>query len=367
MRLALVISSLSAGGAEKVVSTMANVWNREGHEINLVTLDDSEPFCQLDAGIQRWPLGSLSNSRSIFEGALRALQRIWKLRKTISRLSPDLVLSFIDKTNILTLFATISLGIPVIVSERTDPRHHDIGLIWKSLHRLTYQWADAIVTNNTQVADWISGWAKRCKVLAIPNPVISHESRDDPSLSDSEMPPRPAMVAIGRLAREKGFDLLLSAFAKSVNKQPGWSLLILGNGPDRESLFAQAEKLGVSDRLYMPGLVSDPIPILRQCDLFILSSRFEGLPNALLEAMGSGLPVISFDCPSGPREIIRHGVDGLLVPKEDVDALSVAMDRLMFNAAERARLSERAVEVIERFSVQKVNGMWHALFGEILG
>jgi len=366
MRLALVISSLSAGGAEKVLSTMANVWNQEGHEINLVTLDDSEPFCHLDAGIQRWPLGSFSNSRSIFEGALRSLQRIWKLRKTISRLSPDLVLSFIDKTNILTLFATISLGIPVIVSERTDPRHHDIGLIWKSLHRLTYQWADAIVANNREVADWLSHWAKGVHVEAIPNPIITPQARGDQTRLEFDLPPRPRMVAMGRLSTEKGFDLLLSAFSQTADRQQHWSLLILGDGPEQGNLLDQAVRLGIRDRVYLPGLVSDPIFVLRQCDLFILSSRFEGFPNALLEAMGSGLPVVSFDCPSGPREIIRHGVDGVLVPREDVDTMAEAMDRLMSNAAERERLSKRAVEVTKRFSVQKVIGMWNTLFGQIV-
>lgn len=366
MRLALVISSLSSGGAEKVLTELANVWSQAGHGIHIITLDDSKPFYQLDEEIQRWPLSSLSDSRSRIEGALKNLRRIWKLRKTISRLSPDLVLSFIDKTNILTLFATISLGIPVIVSERTDPRHHGIGLIWKSLHRLTYQWADAIVANNRAVADWLSHWAKGVRVEAIPNPIITPQARGDQTRLEFVLPPRPRMVAMGRLSTEKGFDLLLSAFAQTANRQQHWSLLILGDGPEQGNLLDQAEKLGIRDRVHLPGLVSDPIFVLRKCDLFILSSRFEGFPNALLEAMGSGLPVVSFDCPSGPREIIRHGVDGVLVPREDVDTMAEAMDRLMSNAAERERLSRRAVEVTKRFSVQKVIEMWNTLFGQIV-
>jgi len=115
----------------------------------------------------------------------------------------------------------------------------------------------------------------------------------------------------------------------------------------------------------MPGTIRNPGAVLRKADFFVMSSRFEGLPLALLEALACGLPAVSFDCPTGPREIIRDGIDGLLVPPENVDALAAAMDRLISNPLERQRMAERAPEVLERFGVDIVMAKWDALIKQI--
>jgi glycosyltransferase involved in cell wall biosynthesis len=166
---------------------------------------------------------------------------------------------------------------------------------------------------------------------------------------------------MGRLNPQKGFDLLLQAFARCAEKHADWSLMILGEGDERPRLEAMASDLGIKDRVTMPGLVKDPLRILRGTDLFVLSSRYEGFPMALVEAMACKLPVISTDCPSGPRDIVRDGVNAILVPPNDVNALAGAMDRLMANQAERQRLGANAVQVIERFSVEKVMNIWDNL------
>jgi glycosyltransferase involved in cell wall biosynthesis len=167
------------------------------------------------------------------------------------------------------------------------------------------------------------------------------------------------IVAMGRMRHQKGFDLLLKAFASCSN--PEWRLVIFGEGQERKGFELLIRELGLEGKVFMPGVVKDSMSLLKQADLFVMSSRFEGFPNALLEAMACGLPVISFDCPSGPGEIIRNGVDGLLVAPEDVNAMADAMKRLMADGEERKRLGTRAIEVLDRFGIEKVMKKWEEL------
>src|SRR6185437_12022720 len=149
-------------------------------------------------------------------------------------------------------------------------------------------------------------------------------------------------------------------------RYPDWQLKVLGEGPLKERLQAQARDLQLEDRVEFAGALADPFPVLRAADLFVFSSRFEGFGNALCEAMACGVPAISFDCPSGPSEIIRHGIDGVLVPPEDVTALASAMDDLICDATKRETFARRAADVLNRFGVDGVLSMWDRVFGDKL-
>jgi glycosyltransferase involved in cell wall biosynthesis len=291
------------------------------------------------------------------------VRRALRLRRELRRLEPDLVISFLDTTNVLTLFASLGLDIPVIVSERVDPRHHPIGLSWSILRSLLYRYAAAVVVQSYALRDWASRLVGRKATHIIPNP-ISLEL--DASVKETSCENSGHMVvAMGRLAPQKAFDVLLKAFARCATKHARWSLVILGEGNERRNLEALAADLGIMDRTKLAGNVRDPASILMRADLFVCPSRYEGFPNALLEAMACGLAVIATDCPSGPREIVHDGVNGVLVGVDDVDALTAAMDRLMTNPGERQRLGKQAVNVLERFSIDRTMSRWDELIKHV--
>ncbi|MGA3161872.1 MAG: glycosyltransferase [Terracidiphilus sp.] len=177
---------------------------------------------------------------------------------------------------------------------------------------------------------------------------------------------REEVLAMGRLSPDKGFDLLLTAWSKAVERLPDWKLRIVGNGQLLDQLTRQASTLGISAHVMFAPFSDDPYSLYSQCGIFVLSSRFEGLPFVLIEAMTCGAPCISFDCPNGPREVIRNNVNGLLVPAEQVDALACAIVKLGEDPMLRLRLGNAARGVSKPFSEQRVAARWHeVLYGKM--
>jgi GalNAc-alpha-(1->4)-GalNAc-alpha-(1->3)-diNAcBac-PP-undecaprenol alpha-1,4-N-acetyl-D-galactosaminyltransferase len=373
VRLTLVIASLTGGGAERVMAVLANDWAARGHHVTLITIARRDDDRQaLSSAVTRVALDLLSPSRSLWQAARTNVQRLTRLRREIRRSRPDVVISFLAQTNVLTLCATRALGVPVIVSERVDPRADPIPAFWAGMRALLYGSAAAVVVQNSDVARWAERHVRVEKVHTIPNPVSAPEECSGRCGPSSSLPewlsdPRSKVFAMGRLTEQKGFDVLLQAFARCQPETLHWSLIILGEGEERGRLEALAARLGIASAVRLPGYVRDATRVLREGDLFVLPSRYEGFPNALLEAMGCGLAVISTDCPSGPAEIVRHGIDGLLIPPGDVDALSVAMRQLIATPDDRRRLGSRAVEVVERFSLANVRRSWDELLVKCTG
>lgn len=365
MRIALVISSLKRGGAERVMSLLANFWADHGNEVTLLTLDHGEPSAYpVHPKVKHYSLALSAESHNSLQGMLRNFKRVFVLRRAIARAQPEVVISFMDAINVLTLLATRGLGKPVIISERIDPSLYKIPPVWDRLRSLTYGFADALVCQ-TEAA--LTRFRSRIKVrgYVIPNPIALPKAENNLGYNDPKHAQH-VIAAMGRLVPQKGFDLLLDAFSQIADRHPDWLLVIMGSGVLKAELEAQAVSLNLQDRVSFPGEVADPFAAFRAADLFVLSSRFEGFANVLCEAMACGLPAISFDCPSGPSDIIRNDVDGILVPPQDVDALAAAMDRLMRSDSERAKLASEAPAVLERFGIQKVLAMWQELFDDVL-
>ena len=364
MRCTLIIHSLNSGGAERVISNMANYWAAKGWEINLLTFDDNskKTSYDLDPKISHIPLGIAGYSPNPIMGIWNNLTRIQSLRTVIIKSKPNVVISFMNQTNEIVLLATRWLNVPVVVSERNDPASQTTGKIWEQLRQWTYPLADRIVVQTKRAGDYFSSKLQK-RICVIPNPVLLPP--DEKELSDKLLGER-SLIAMGRLVPQKGFDLLLEALAKLKDRYPEWTLTILGEGELRPQLESLRNELGLDDRVHILGRVKNPQAFLKQGDIFIMSSRFEGFPNALCEAMACGLPVISTDCPNGPQEIIRDGIDGILVPNEDVSALAAAMERLMSDEKERQFLADRAKEITERFGLEKVMSIWESLINQAI-
>jgi glycosyltransferase involved in cell wall biosynthesis len=170
------------------------------------------------------------------------------------------------------------------------------------------------------------------------------------------------LLGVGRLSEEKDFSTLIKVFGELAAYHPDWDLVIVGGGPECERLGALIIELGLSERVFLPGVVGNLGEWYGRSDLYVMTSRFEGFPNTLAEALAHGLPAVSFDCDTGPRDIIRNELDGLLVAPGDMSALRLALDRVMGDNLLRMRFAERSVEARERFSIERVAGLWEALF-----
>jgi len=376
MRVTFVIASLRGGGSERATVNMANYWAARGWTVSIVTMyqghvepvayvldervvhhdlnwevpfrDRPEPpaemLRQIDAALAIFT----PKSREYFRGLHPLLAT---LRKSIIDTRPQAIISMINSTNIRTIAATRGLGVRVFVSERGIARPYAN----EKLRTEAYRLATAVVALTAgDLAYYVRQGVRRG--AWIPNPVFP---RDVPRRDDRNG--ARVLASLGRLSWEKGYDLLIKSFARIAAEHPQWRLEIWGRGSDREKLEASIAKLGVADRIILPGFTSANDDVLARADLYVQPSRREGFPNALCEAMASGLPVIAFDCSPGVRMIVRHGVDGVLVPKGEVGSLARALGGLMRDEAERSRLGARAPEVVQRFSVDEVMGRWEEM------
>lgn len=366
MNIILVISSLSSGGAERVMSIMANYWAAKGWNTTVITLagKDSD-FFQLDGSVKRIALDYEFPSNNLFKAIYFNFKKIYLLRRAIKFSSPDVVISFMDKINVITLIAMIGHKTPIIISERTVPDMYSIGRIWEVLRNYFYSFADHLTVQSCAVQHWADQKWKNLKNSIIANPVVIPINKPSDKLLDSKYR---WCIAIGRLSHEKGFDVLINAFSqvKTRDLKNEWKLVILGDGDNRQDLIRQVELLGLKDYVFMPGRVNNPYDYLYQADLFILSSRFEGFPNVLLEAMTSGLPVISTNCPSGPAEIIQNNFNGILVESENCNALAAAIQDFMENEKKRKDLAKEALKSASRFRPDKIMSQWESLIYEVI-
>ncbi|HEY7978834.1 MAG TPA: glycosyltransferase [Rhizomicrobium sp.] len=326
--IAIVLHDLRGGGAERAVLRLARGMVAAGRQVELILVrGDGAYLDEIPPGVGLKVLGRPRVSQSI--GALA---------KHFRRTGPRAVLSALTHMNLATVAATRLSRMPfrLVISERnqiSSKAREAVGVWQKMLYRAVphiYRAADAIVAVSGGVAADLANFGRlsKKKIRVIHNPVFDSdvEVRAQAPLTHPwfERKGPPIILAAGRLHRQKGFDILLEAFA-ITRAQVDCRLVILGEGPERGALLASSERLGLAYDIDMPGFLDNPFPLMARAGAFVLSSRWEGFPNALVEAMACGAPVIATDCPSGPREILGGGRYGTLVTPENPQALGRAL------------------------------------------
>jgi GalNAc-alpha-(1->4)-GalNAc-alpha-(1->3)-diNAcBac-PP-undecaprenol alpha-1,4-N-acetyl-D-galactosaminyltransferase len=354
--LVVVISDLEGGGTQRVLSTLVNEWNRLGIRVCVISIASAESDRYLLApGVPRISLGLARPSKGFTAALLVNLRRVHSLRLALRSTRSPTVLSFIGATNILTILATRGLRLRVVISERNDPDHQSLGRPWDFLRRLLYRRADVITANSAGALHSLSAHVPRSKLAHVPNPLLTSAFADSTPASSQ------TILNVASLTRQKAHDVLLAAFADVSREFPEWRLSIAGEGPLAPALASQASALDIASRINWLGWIPDIAKHYARAAIFVLPSRFEGTPNALLEAMASGLPVIVTDASPGPLEYVDDGVTGLVVPADDVAALSNALRRLAANSELREKLGGNARNRVRSLAPAEVIPIWNRI------
>jgi len=338
------IPTLTSGGAERVASVLANKWvGYERVSVTVILLFSESLFYPVDSLVTLRCLGM-----KVKEDWVRRLgslvTSLWRFRRIVREIDPKFVLTFMNKYNVYCLAALLGAGQKVVAAERDSPT--EPGLWWRWVLRvLLYPSAAGLITQSELSRTALRRWTRHRNIGVIPNPV-------EPIAAGHVSSRERIVLNVARLVRKKGHEDLLRAFAAIEDSE--WRLVLCGEGPLRGQLEELAARLGIVDRVHFAGTVRDIGGWYARAGIFAFTSYFEGFPNALAEAMVAGLPVVSYDCPTGPSDLIRDGRNGILVPLGDIQSFSAALQRLMKEPALAARMGSEAMAVATRLDVDAV-------------
>lgn len=336
MRYLFVASGLRFGGAERVMSILANEWHRHGEEVRFFLTGTPAESC--------YPLNTGIEIVSDFEAAQKVrfeqFVHIHEIRKECTRWKPDAVISFYNDICALTAIAIRGLHIPLIYSERNDPNRVNQRLIDKFYRKIVEQKADKFVFQTEGAKKCYPDKVQRRSIVLLnPMDTVSFPTHD---YEDEEK----TIVSVGRLEPQKNQRLLIDAFSMIQERLRDYRLVIYGEGHLRNQLEDQIQKKNLENCVFLPGAKTGIQDYIKKASLFVLSSDYEGIPNALIEAMALGLPCVSTDCsPGGARELIQHGKNGLLVPCDDAEKLAAAMEKMILDREMARQCGKTACEI----------------------
>lgn len=352
MHVAFMISSLQKGGSERVMCNIANYFAQNGHQVTMITQYKKEEEYSLHGKIKR-VLSEITPEETKgrihnFLGRFFKLRNIWKEEK------PDVILSFIGKNNIMTLLTSWGLSIPVVVSVRADPEQEYPKGMMRFMARHLFQRAAGVVLQTKECFRFFSVKVQKRAVI-LRNPV-----NDSFFTNAYEGEREHTIVTVGRLDENKNQQLLLRAFAEIASEYPDYKVILYGKGESEAELKNLAGELGIGNQVEFPGSVTDVAEKIKKAGVFVLTSNTEGMPNALIEAMVLGLPVIATDCPcGGPADLIDHGENGLLTPVGDVNKMKENLQLLLNNLQKASEMGRNAKRTTAIYCETTVYREWY--------
>lgn len=350
-RIMFVIPSLCAGGAERVVSELANEFSNIGLDVGILLVSKDAVVYDLNPAIK---LISLEEGMKGHKWVAGMFKRCVLIRGGVKRFNPDLVLSFLSVINIYTCASLLFSRYKLIVSVRNDPGKDPPDPIKRRIRDFVYRYADGYVFQ-TGLARGYFPTEIREKSAIIPNPL----KNDLPGPYNGEREKR--IVAVGRLEGQKNYPLLLKAYALLRNEHPDYILDIFGEGSQRACLESLTRELGVGKWVNFRGVVSNVHDLMEKASLYVLTSDYEGMPNALMEAMAMGLPCIASRCPcGGPAMLINHGENGLLFEVGDKNGLLLNMKKVLKDGDLAGKLSANAVKIKSTYRLADIARRWLA-------
>ncbi len=346
MKIVLVIPSLTSGGAERVISVLANTWSNL-YDITLIVWNNDIQFYKINDKITIYDLKFKYNNK--IEKIYQEISVLYKMRKIIKNISPTFVLSFLTHCNISVLLSTLFLKNNVIISERNSPEIIKLQLSKSKifLRKLLYPYAKGIIVQSNLAKNFIKKEFQNSRVISLQNPI-----KDFNYIVNKNIIKEKIILNIGRLTEQKGQHNLIKIFSQLNLKD--WKLIILGEGKLRQSLEEQVQKLKLTENIFLPGEVKNVDEYILKSSIFAFTSNFEGFPNALAESMSLGLTPISYDCNTGPSELIKNNYNGYLIELNNEKEFLMKLKQLTMNESLRKTFSKNAIKVRENLSCEVI-------------
>lgn len=357
MKITFFIGSIYGGGAERVTCNLASYLVRKGYQTEILTISETERIYELDERVTVNTLLPLSERKGKLWNIAVRLPRFLKYLKNNKT---DIYIVMLPKTILMMLAFRKKIRAKVITAERNDPKAYSKILAY-FLTKYASR-AEGWVFQTYDAQKWYENAINNCKSTIIPNAINPAFIRTHYEGDKSKV-----IAGVGRLSPQKNFGVLIKAFAKIAQEFPEYNLVIYGQGNQENELKSLVTYLKLSKRIYFPGNILNIADEIEKSTMFVLSSDFEGMPNALMEAMALGLPCVATDCPcGGPRCLIQNGVNGILVPVGDVDKMANAMRSVLFDLKKAESMGQNARKIAVDLAPEKIYGMWEKFICDVI-